>query len=131
MGSRNLKRKGGQEWRKYVDDPAMTASSVGNPIHWIMQQQDGMDRESTRTEGYLCEGRDTRQYRTGSKSCEKVVLRPIRQDDIELAEDIRSTPKYKELYRRRKEKIERVFADAKEKRGMRYAQYRSSAQAGK
>lgn len=91
MGSRNLKRKGGQEWRKYVDDPAMTASSVGNPIHWIMQQQDGMARESTRTEGYLCEGRDTRQYRTGSKSCEKVVLRPIRQDDIELAEDIRPT----------------------------------------
>ena len=30
---------------------------------------------------------------------------------------------YKELYRLRKEKIERVFADAKEKHGMRYTQY--------
>ena len=35
---------------------------------------------------------------------------------------------YKELYRLRKEKIERVFADAKEKHGMRYTQYRGLAQ---
>ena len=34
----------------------------------------------------------------------------------------------KELYRLRKEKIERVFADAKEKHGMRYTQYRGLAQ---
>ena len=33
-----------------------------------------------------------------------------------------------ELYRLRKEKIERVFADAKEKHGMRYTQYRGLAQ---
>ena len=35
---------------------------------------------------------------------------------------------YRELYRLRKEKIERVFADAKEKHGMRYTQYRGLAQ---
>ena len=35
---------------------------------------------------------------------------------------------YKELYQLRKEKIERVFADAKEKHGMRYTQYRGLAQ---
>ena len=35
---------------------------------------------------------------------------------------------YKELYRLRKEKIERVFADAKEKHGMRYTQYRGLTQ---
>ena len=34
----------------------------------------------------------------------------------------------KELYRLRKEKIERVFADAKEKHSMRYTQYRGLAQ---
>ena len=33
-----------------------------------------------------------------------------------------------ELYRLRKEKIERVFADAKEKHGMRYTQYRGLVQ---
>lgn len=47
---------------------------------------------------------------------------------IELAEDIRYTPKYKQLYERRKEIIERVFADAKEKHAMRYTQYRGLAQ---
>lgn len=35
---------------------------------------------------------------------------------------------YKELYRLRKEKIKRVFADAKEKHGMRYTQYKDLAQ---
>ena len=37
-------------------------------------------------------------------------------------------PKYKELYKRRKETIERVFADAKEKHAMRYTQYRGLTQ---
>ena len=40
----------------------------------------------------------------------------------------RYTPKYQELYKRRKETIERVFADAKEKHAMRYTQYRGLAQ---
>ena len=43
-------------------------------------------------------------------------------------EDARHTPEYKELYQLRKEKIERVFADAKEKHGMRYTQYRGLIQ---
>ena len=40
----------------------------------------------------------------------------------------RYTPEYRELYQRRKETIERVFADAKEKHAMRYTQYRGLAQ---
>ncbi len=49
-------------------------------------------------------------------------------DYIELAEDIRHTPKYADLYKLRKEKIERVFADAKEKHAMRYTPYTGLAQ---
>lgn len=45
-----------------------------------------------------------------------------------MAEHVRHMAVYKELYRLRKEKIERVFADAKEKHGMRYTQYRGLAQ---
>jgi len=37
-------------------------------------------------------------------------------------------PKYRELYEKRKETIERVFADAKEKYGMRYTLYRGLTQ---
>ena len=41
---------------------------------------------------------------------------------------VRDTPKYQTLYKKRKETIERVFADAKEKHAMRYTQYRGLAQ---
>ena len=42
--------------------------------------------------------------------------------------NIRAIPKYAKLYKMRKEKIERVFADAKEKHAMRYTPYRGLAQ---
>ena len=45
-----------------------------------------------------------------------------------MAGDARYTLQYQELYKRRKETIERVFADAKEKHAMRYTQYRGLAQ---
>ena len=54
----------------------------------------------------------------------KVVTRHLWADYIDKCEDIRYTDKYIELYRLRKEKIERVFADAKEKHAMRYTPYR-------
>ena len=47
---------------------------------------------------------------------------------LEKVEDIRHTPEYKELYERRKETIERVFADAKEKHAMRYTPCRGLSQ---
>ena len=65
---------------------------------------------------------------TESAKCEKTFLRHIWQEYVEMAEDIRHMAVYRELYRLRKEKIERVFADAKEKHGMRYTQYRGLAQ---
>ena len=43
---------------------------------------------------------------------------------MELAEDYRHTPEYREIYKLRSETIERVFADAKEKHAMRYTQLR-------
>ena len=50
----------------------------------------------------------------------KVEQRHIWKDCEELADDARYTPQYADLYRRRKETIERVFADVKEKHTMRY-----------
>lgn len=46
---------------------------------------------------------------------------------MEQVEEIRHTIGMKERYKQRKETIERVFADAKEKHGMRYTQYRGLA----
>jgi len=61
---------------------------------------------------------------TESKNMTKVVTRHVWADYAEQAEEYRYVPKYKEIYAMRKETIERVFADAKEKHGMRYATMR-------
>ena len=65
-----------------------------------------------------------REKCTQSKNMTKVVTRHIWEPYMELAEDLRHTKRGKELYKMRGETIERVFADAKEKHGMRYTQYR-------
>jgi hypothetical protein len=46
---------------------------------------------------------------------------------MEIAEDVRHSDKGREIYKLRKETIERVFADAKVKHGLRYTQYRGLA----
>lgn len=62
---------------------------------------------------------------------EKTVTRHVWADYVDLAGDARHTPKYRDLYRLRQEKIERIFVDAKEKLGMCYTQHRSLAQVTK
>jgi len=61
---------------------------------------------------------------TRSKNHVKVVTRHVWEEYMEQAEDIRHTIGTKEIYSKRKETIERVFADAKELHGMRYARHR-------
>ena len=68
-----------------------------------------------------------REKCTESKTNQKVVMRHIWEKYIELVEDYRHTPEYSDIYKLRKETIERVFADAKEKHSMRYTQYRGLA----
>ena len=64
---------------------------------------------------------------TQSKQHIKIVTRHVWEDYIEQVEDIRHTVGIKDIYKLRSETIERVFADAKEKHGMRYTQYRGLA----
>jgi len=59
---------------------------------------------------------------TASKNHQKLVLRHIWEDYMEIVEDIRHTPEGKELYGKRKETIERLFGTAKEYHAMRYTQ---------
>ena len=65
---------------------------------------------------------------TENAKSEKTVAKHIWLDYLETVEDIRHTPEYKKLYDKRKETIERVFADAKEKHAMRYTPYRGLTQ---
>ena len=116
--------KGGHEWYKYVYDEYY--DSVICPqyhtLHYTTTNRDGYREYKSRS--YVCTDCPTRNKCTHSKSCEKTVLLHVWRNYVELAEEVRYIPKYKALYEKRKEKIERVFADAKEKYGMRYTLYR-------
>ena len=63
-----------------------------------------------------------RQYRTPGNP--RILTRHIWQDYIDTVNILRLTPDGKEIYRQRKETIERVFGDAKEKHAMRWTTLR-------
>jgi len=56
-----------------------------------------------------------------------VLTTHIWQEFLDLVEQLRKTELGKEIYAMRKETIERVFADAKEKHAMRYTHHRGLA----
>ena len=117
-------RKGGHEWWKYVYDEYYDC--VICPEYQLLTYR------PTNRDGYreyksdptICINCPTRHLCTCSKDCVKTEQRHIWKDYEELADDARYTPQYQELYKRRKETVDRVFADAKEKHAMRYTQYR-------
>lgn len=120
--------KGGHEWWKYVYDEFYDC--VICPEYQILKYA------TTNRDGYreyksdprVCANCPTRELCTHSKDCVKTVLRHVWKDYEDLADDARYTPEYRDLYKQRKETIERVFADAKEKHAMRYTHYRGLAQ---
>jgi len=61
---------------------------------------------------------------TNSRDCTKYISRHIWANYMEEAEHLRHTDLNREIYARRKETIERVFADMKEKHGMRWTTLR-------
>ena len=81
-----------------------------------------------KSKSYSCENCPSIGYCTESIKHEKLVTKHIWENYLERAEDIRHTPEYKALYSKRKETIERVFADAKEKHAMRYTNHRGLSQ---
>ena len=58
---------------------------------------------------------------------QKILQTHIWQEYLDLVEQIRKTEVWQDIYARRKETIERAFADAKEKHGMRYTHHRGLA----
>lgn len=84
-----------------------------------------------KSKGYQCENCPSKEKCICSKNNQKTVAIHIWNDYIEKAEDIRYSPIGKESYQLRSQTIERVFADAKEKHGMRYTLYRGLAQVSK
>jgi transposase len=71
-----------------------------------------------------CESCPLKEKCTKSKNNVKVVTRHVWAEYIERVEDMRLSPKWKEEYPKRKETVERVFADCKEKSILRYTRLR-------
>lgn len=90
---------------------------------------------TTNREGYreyksdsnICKSCPSRGQCTMSANCQKVITRHLWQGYLDETDENRYTYKGKELYARRKETIERVFADGKEKHGLRYTRYNGLA----
>lgn len=125
---RPMTMKGGHEWWKYVYDAYYDC--IICPEYQVLKYS------TTNRDGYreyksnpqTCANCPTRHPCTRSADCVKTVTRHIWHNYVELAEDARHTPIYQKMYKARKETIERVFADAKERHGMRYTRYTSLAQ---
>ena len=61
---------------------------------------------------------------TKSKNHQKVVTRSVWEEYIDIAEEVRHSQEWKDIYPKRKETIERVFADGKENHCLRFTRVR-------
>ena len=87
---------------------------------------------TTNREGYRhyqsnpeqCQACPERSRCTSNAKAVKTITRHVWEDSKERIDQHRLNPIGKKIYRRRKETVERSFADAKELHGYRYARYR-------
>lgn len=94
-------------------------------LHYTTTNREGY--REYKSDWLICQSCPHRDCCTNSKDSVKVITRHVWENYMEQVEEIRHTIGMKERYKQRKETIERVFADAKEKHGMRYTQYRGLA----
>ncbi|WP_050183491.1 IS1182 family transposase [Domibacillus robiginosus] len=99
---------------------------------YICPEEQILFYRTTTREGYRQYSSDPKQCQgcpllfmcTQSQNHTKLIHRHVWEDYLEEADHLRHTAQNKKDYARRKETIERVFADAKEKHGMRWTTLR-------
>ena len=121
---RPMTKKGNLPWYEYVYDEYydQIVCPAYKTLSYSTTNKNGYQEFKSRS--YICIDCPKIDKCTTSKNHQKTVTRHIWKDYIERAEDIRHSPIGKDTYSMRSHTIERVFADAKEKHGMRYTQYR-------
>jgi transposase len=121
----------GHKWHEYVYDDYYDCviCPAFRVLEYSTSNRNGY--REYRSNPKFCSYCITRHKCTENAKFVKTVAKHIWSDYIEQAEDYRHTPNIKAIYERRKETIERVFADAKEKHAMRYTRYRGLAQVAK
>lgn len=75
----------------------------------------------------VCKDCPCRSVCGANENGQRMLTTHIWQEFLDLVEQLRKTERGKEIYAMRKQTIERVFADAKEKHAMRYTHHRGLA----
>lgn len=121
---RPMTKKGNHEWYKYVYDEYydQIICPEYQLLNYSTTNKDGY--REYKSQPHICKNCSSIDKCTASKTHQKTVIKHIWHDYVELAEDIRHSPIGQKTYALRSQTIERVFADAKEKHGMRYTPYR-------
>lgn len=113
---------------EYTYDPATDSYTCpqGSTLRHTTTDKDG--KRTYRSTPKDCVNCPYKMLCGANEKGQKIFTTHIWQEYLDLVEQLRKTERGKELYARRKETIERVFADAKEKHAMRYTQHRGLAQ---
>lgn len=117
-------KKGYYRPREYVYDEYYDCvlCPENQVLRYVTTTKEG--KRQFKSDPAVCVNCPSRNRCTASKACCKTVEKHIWAEYLELAEDVRHSKIGKWVYSLRSRTIERVFADAKEKHGMRYTQHR-------
>ncbi len=120
-------KKGTYRPWEYEYDPAADTYTCpkGGVLRHTTTSKDG--KRTYRSDTKHCKGCPHKALCGANEKGQKVLTTHIWQEYLDLVEQIRKTERGKAIYEKRKETIERVFADAKEKHAMRYTHHRGLA----
>ena len=118
----------GHKWHDYVYDDYYDC--VICPAFQALEHSttNRLGYREYKSKSHLCQNCYTWHKCTRNAKFIKTVTRHVWADYIDITEDYRFVPEIREIYDKRKQTIERVFADAKEKHAMRFTPYRGLAQ---
>ncbi len=123
---KNYKEGTYRPW-EYTYDPVTDSFTCphGGTLRHTTTDRDG--RRVYRTVPQKCKNCPYKAKCGANEKGQKVLQTHIWQEYLDVVEQVRLNPLGKALYAKRKETIERVFADVKEKHAMRYTHHRSLA----
>jgi transposase len=107
---------------KYEPDKDLYRCPQGHELHYSTTNRNGYREYKSIPK--ICKSCPLLDRCTKSRNHQKVVIRHVWEDDRERINQNRLTDWGKRVYERRRETVERSFADAKQLHGHRYARFR-------
>lgn len=117
-------RKGYFYKREYSYSPTIDVYTCPQGQSLIYKTTDRNGYKHYHSDARHCSTCPVREKCTQSKTATKVLTRHVWEDSKDRMNVIRLSAQGKQIYARRKETVERSFADAKQLHGHRYARYR-------